>query len=139
DPACRYLDTQYMLGGSLLIAPVFREDNTVEYYLPKGRWTNLLTGRLTEGDQWRNETLDFMQVPLFGREDSIIPTSTNAQRPAWTTDDELILQIMHVTDGADISVRACPTDGATPATFRCQRKGSELTFQSNGQATSVKV
>ena len=37
DPAARYLDMQYMLGDSLLVAPVFREDNEVEYYLPEGR------------------------------------------------------------------------------------------------------
>ena len=40
DPACRYLDRQYMLGGSLLIAPIFAHDGVVEYYLPRGRWTN---------------------------------------------------------------------------------------------------
>ena len=32
-----YRDMQYMLGDSLLVAPVFREDNEVEYYLPEGR------------------------------------------------------------------------------------------------------
>ena len=37
DPAARYLDMQYMLGDSLLVAPVFREDNEVEYSLPEGR------------------------------------------------------------------------------------------------------
>src|SRR5690606_229773 len=43
DPACRYLDRQYMLGDALLVAPVFRADNLAEYYLPAGQWTNLLT------------------------------------------------------------------------------------------------
>jgi alpha-D-xyloside xylohydrolase len=44
DPACRTLDTQYMLGPDLLVAPVFRADGTVEVYLPAGRWVHLLDG-----------------------------------------------------------------------------------------------
>ncbi|MDQ2693428.1 MAG: alpha-xylosidase, partial [Chloroflexota bacterium] len=32
DPACEYLDRQYMLGDSLLVAPVFNEDGSVSYY-----------------------------------------------------------------------------------------------------------
>jgi alpha-D-xyloside xylohydrolase len=45
DPACDYLDLQYMLGDSLLVAPVFSHDGSVNYYVPEGRWTNLLDER----------------------------------------------------------------------------------------------
>ena len=34
DPACRYLDRQYMLGPDLLVAPVLSADGVVDYYLP---------------------------------------------------------------------------------------------------------
>ncbi|MDU4976557.1 MAG: alpha-xylosidase, partial [Hungatella hathewayi] len=44
DRACEPLDKQYMLGDSLLVAPVFKESGEVEYYLPEGVWVNLLTG-----------------------------------------------------------------------------------------------
>jgi alpha-D-xyloside xylohydrolase len=73
DRGCEELDRQYMLGESLLAAPVFREDNLVEYYLPRGRWTHLLTGEVTEGGAWRAETYDFDSLPLFVRENSILP------------------------------------------------------------------
>ena len=45
DPACDYLDLQYMLGDLLLVAPVFTYDGNVSYYVPEGRWTNLLKWR----------------------------------------------------------------------------------------------
>jgi alpha-D-xyloside xylohydrolase len=57
DPACETLDRQYLLGGSLLVAPVFSEDGIVDYYLPAGRWTNLLTGKVQEGPGWCREQL----------------------------------------------------------------------------------
>ena len=41
DPTCLHLDRQYMLGDSLLVAPIFREDGTVDFYVPEGGlWTN---------------------------------------------------------------------------------------------------
>ena len=45
DPACDTLDRQYMMGESLLVAPVFHADSHVDYYLPDGLWTSLLDGR----------------------------------------------------------------------------------------------
>ena len=46
DPACDTLDRQYMLGDALLVAPVFSFDGMVDYYVPAGQWTNLLTGEV---------------------------------------------------------------------------------------------
>jgi alpha-D-xyloside xylohydrolase len=44
DPTCLPLDRQYMLGDDLLVAPVLAEEGGVEYYVPAGTWTNVLTG-----------------------------------------------------------------------------------------------
>ena len=74
DKNCRYLDKQYMLGESLLVAPIFNEEGKASYYLPKGLWTNYLTGEQTEGGLWREEYHDYLSVPLWARENSIIAT-----------------------------------------------------------------
>jgi alpha-D-xyloside xylohydrolase len=37
DPACRYLIAKYLLGSSLLVAPVFRPGQFRGVSLPKGR------------------------------------------------------------------------------------------------------
>lgn len=73
DPAVKYLDMQYMLGDKLLVAPVFREDGQVEYYLPKGTWTHLLSGETREGGCWQKDTYDYFSLPLYVRENSILP------------------------------------------------------------------
>ncbi|MCL2422004.1 MAG: alpha-xylosidase, partial [Defluviitaleaceae bacterium] len=54
DPVAGWLDRQYMLGDSLLVAPVFAEDGQVQYYLPEGNWTHLLTNETSTGG-WRND------------------------------------------------------------------------------------
>ena len=76
DPACVQLDRQYMLGDSLLIAPVFSEDNTVEYYLPAGKWTHFIDGRIENGGKWMNESYDFLSLPIWIRENAEIPTGS---------------------------------------------------------------
>lgn len=65
DPACRYLDTQYMLGSALLAAPIFRPDGQVTYYLPAGEWRHLLTGEAAQGPGWQTEQHDYFSLPLW--------------------------------------------------------------------------
>jgi len=69
DPACEYLDRQYMLGSNLLVAPVFSEDNVVTYYLPEGEWTQVITGEKIKisGGSWRTEKHGFLSIPLWKR------------------------------------------------------------------------
>ncbi|MDR2730707.1 MAG: alpha-xylosidase [Treponema sp.] len=67
DPACSYLDRQYMLGPDLLVAPVFSEDGEVSYYLPEGEWKQLLTGETVRGGSWRTEKHCFLSMPLWLR------------------------------------------------------------------------
>ncbi len=68
DPTCRYLDTQYMLGSSLLVAPVLSPTGDVTYYLPAGEWRHLLTGQRASGPGWRSERYDYFGLPLWVRE-----------------------------------------------------------------------
>ena len=67
DRNCSYLDKQYMLGDSLLAAPVFNEEGIAEYYLPKGTWTHYLTGETAQGGVWRREHQDYCSIPLWVR------------------------------------------------------------------------
>ncbi|MDR1904506.1 MAG: alpha-xylosidase, partial [Treponema sp.] len=67
DPVCPFLDRQYMLGPDILAAPLFSADNTVEYYLPPGKWTHIIDGRVEEGGKWLKETYGFLSLPLWRR------------------------------------------------------------------------
>jgi len=72
DPATAGLELQYMLGSSLLVAPVFREDKQVSWYLPEGPWTHLFTGEIKEGGGFFEESFDYMSLPLYVRPGSIL-------------------------------------------------------------------
>ncbi|KAI1388020.1 glycoside hydrolase family 31 protein [Hypoxylon trugodes] len=72
DPTSWYLDRQFMIGDSLLAAPIFDESGEVEFYLPKGKWTCFFTNRVREGPGWYREKHGFGSLPLYVRENTLL-------------------------------------------------------------------
>ena len=96
DMNCRYLDKQYMLGDSLLVSPVFNEEGIAQYYLPQGKWTNLLTKEVSEGGCWRREHHDYLSVPLWVRENSMIAQGIEAENASYSFKNNLELQVFEL-------------------------------------------
>lgn len=84
DPACETLDRQYMLGDSLLVAPVFTPEGEVTFYVPEGRWTSLIDGKIYDGPRWFTETHGLQSLPLLARPNSIIAFGQD-DRPDYDT------------------------------------------------------
>ncbi|MGJ0390652.1 alpha-xylosidase [Microbacterium sp. CGR1] len=99
DPAVGYLDRQYMLGSSLLVAPVFSESGEVEFYLPEGEWTSLLTGETVTGGGWRRETHGFDSLPLYVRPGTVLPWGARADKPDYDYHDGLRLRVFRGGEG----------------------------------------
>ncbi|KAI1325053.1 glycoside hydrolase family 31 protein [Xylariaceae sp. FL0255] len=72
DPTVWFLDRQFMVGESLLAAPIFSEDGEVEFYLPKGKWTSLFTNEVRQGPGWFKEKHGFGSLPLYVRENTVL-------------------------------------------------------------------
>ncbi len=139
DPGVAYLDKQYMLGSSLMVAPVFRMDNVAEYYLPKGKWTHFLTGKIVNGGRWISEKVDFLHIPLFVRENSIIPISSDEKKPSWQLKDELTLHLFQITEGAETTLRLATSEGTATTRITCKRTGQKITLASDGHAKNVRL
>ena len=71
DPTCEDLDTQYMLGDDLLVAPVFREDGVARFYVPddgSGQpWANIITKAAYKPGKWYTEQYDYHALPVLAR------------------------------------------------------------------------
>ncbi len=111
DPAVTYLDMQYMLGDSILVAPVFREDEVAEYYLPKGIWTHLLSGERKEGGMWYREAYDYHSLPLYVRQGVMLPVGSCVTKPDYDYTDGLQVQLFELQEGEAASCRVAGTDG----------------------------
>ena len=104
DPVCQYLDRQYMLGDSLLVAPIFNDRGEAYYYLPEGAWTNYLTGETVEGGVWRKEHHDYMSIPLWARENTILPVNYGLKHAADSYKEGLDLKVIGLKDQAETTV-----------------------------------
>ncbi|MEQ2677472.1 alpha-xylosidase [Enterocloster citroniae] len=118
DPACETLDRQYMLGDSLLVAPVFRESGEVAYYLPAGTWTNYLTGEVREGGRWYREVFDYFHLPLMVRENTVLAVGSHEERPDYDYVSGTTLKLFQIKDQADIRIMVPDMDGKEAADIR---------------------
>ncbi|KAJ2894759.1 putative glycoside hydrolase family 31 protein [Zalerion maritima] len=82
DPTSWYLDRQFMIGDSLLAAPIFEESGEVEFYLPKGKWTSFFTNEVKTGPGWFKEKHGFGTLPLYVKEDTVLVLGKAKQQGA---------------------------------------------------------
>jgi alpha-D-xyloside xylohydrolase len=106
DPMVWHLDMQYFLGDSLLVAPVFNAEGSIQYYLPKGDWYGLLDGKIRTGGGYISEEHDFFSLPVLLRPGSAIARSVGERKESvvydWSEDVELLVNWV---EGMDKTVR----------------------------------
>jgi alpha-D-xyloside xylohydrolase len=134
DPACETLDRQYLLGGSLLVAPVFTENGSVDYYLPSGRWTNLLTGEAQEGPGWRREQHGYLSLPLMVRPNTILPLGAVDDRPDYDYADGVTFRVYELADGSELTCALSTPQHAEPVRLDVRRAGARVTASFSGKA-----
>ncbi|MGB8938997.1 MAG: alpha-xylosidase [Streptomyces sp.] len=125
DPTARVLDRQYMLGPDLLVAPVFSADGVVEYYLPQGTWTHLLTGEHVQGPAWRRERHGFDSLPLYVRPGAVLPLGSDTQRPDGDWLDGLTLLV--TPDAHQVTVTVPDHAGRPAAAYQVTREATGMT------------
>ncbi len=125
DPACDTLDRQYMMGESLLVAPVFHADSHVDYYLPDGLWTSLLDGRKVQGGHWQRETHDFLSLPLMVRPGTVLPMGKHDDRPDYDYTDGLELHVYQLAEGQTVTVKIPDLKGKLAATYTVTMKNGK--------------
>jgi alpha-D-xyloside xylohydrolase len=135
DPLCDHLDTQYMLGGALLVAPIFNPEGTAAYYLPRGVWTSFLTGQKIEGGCWRTERHDYMSVPFMVRPGALIATGASDERPEYDFADGVTVQAFELPDSGESATQVRGPRGEVELDVQVRRAGSvvECSFESSGK------
>ena len=128
DPACAPLDLQYMLGDSLLVAPIFSSNNTLNYYVPAGCWTNIINGNQVEGPCWVREQHDYFSLPLMASPNAIIPMGANDQRPDYNFCDGVVFHLFEIQDGAVLFRDVPDLSGSRAQRITVERHGMKMTI-----------
>ena len=128
DKNVRYLDKQYMLGDSLLVAPIFNEESVGEYYLPEtdGSWTDFFTGEREEGGKWYSRTCGYKEIPLMVRPNSVIAIGASEEEPEYEYEQGVTFRLYEIKDHAKDVVYG--KNGEKAAELTVDVKDGEMTI-----------
>ncbi len=79
EPLAWGCEHQYMLGLSLLVAPVIQPGGKVRFYLPAGRWFDIWNRVWVQGPGLFERQMPLEQIPIFGREGTLLPLGPAVQ------------------------------------------------------------
>ena len=97
DPEAQTIDDEYLMGDSLLVAPVIigsrggraSGQTTRSVYLPDGDWYDFWTGECFTGKRRMTVNVPLDRIPLFVKAGTILPLAT----PTLHTDDPVSWQL----------------------------------------------
>ncbi len=131
DYNCHYLERQYMFGDNILVAPIFNEEGIGRFYLPEGTWTDYFTGETYPGGRWYEKTYDYMSIPMFVRENSIIAKGSRDDCPDYDYADHAEFRVYELTGQAEAVIYSHNEQQAKITVQRLGEGGAEFDVTSD--------
>jgi alpha-D-xyloside xylohydrolase len=135
DPTVRAIDDQYLLGGSLLVAPVLDHRDTRDVYLPPGRWVDWHTGGVFDGGRWLQVAAPLDILPIYLRGGAIVPLGPRVRHTGEQRLDPLRLLVPEPGEAGSYLVR--DPDGDVEITYA--REGQRLEVDIVGAPGEVSI
>jgi alpha-glucosidase len=131
------ISDQFMFGDTMMLAPVVKQGQTSrEVYLPKGtKWTDYWTGQRYNGGQMITVNAPLEHLPIFVKNESIIPTREVQQ---YTNEKPLTNLLLDTYVDNNATYTFYEDDGDTEnykkgeynlTRFVVQRKQNSITFK----------
>ena len=126
DPAALYLDKQYMLGDTLLCAPVMNTEGTADVYLPAGKWTDIITGETFEGGRYIRRTCNFLEMPVLAKQNSIVVYGDFKQNVVYDYVQNAEAVIYNLEDGCTAETKVYDSEANLALTITAVRSGETV-------------
>jgi alpha-D-xyloside xylohydrolase len=120
-----------------MVSPVFSASGDVLYYLPEGTWTHLLSGEKREGGKWMRENYDYFSLPLFVRENTILPIGGNDQRPDYDYGKDLTLRVYELKTEAETLI--CDEKGNDMLKVTAKKEDGKYIFTFGGRHENLRI
>ena len=99
DTATWRQEEEFLLGRALLVAPVFREDDSQRVYLPEGGWQDFWDGRKINGGVSFDHTVPRDRIPVYVKAGTVLPVGPDVQYAAEEPWDDIQVRIYAGADG----------------------------------------
>lgn len=129
DETAVALGSEYLLGPSLLVAPVTAKGaETWKVYLPKGVWYDFWTNERYEGGKWIEVSAPLDTIPLFVKAGSILPIGPITQYVSTEPKKDFEELTLKVYGGADGAYELYEDDGISMGYQRGESTITRLTW-----------
>ena len=123
-----------MFGDNLLVAPVFNEEGTAQFYLPaiSGQWTDIQTGETLEGGKWYEKKYDYYGMPLYAKPNSIIVYGNFEKAFAYDYVNGAKAVIYGLEDGKTAEAKLYDKEANFAGTVSATRNGDTIKVSCTG-------
>lgn len=126
DPACLTLDRQYMLGDNILVAPILNDESLAEYYVPAGKWTDIITGKVFEGGKWYSHKCSYFEIPALARPNSIITYGNFERDVVYDYVKDANAVIYELEDGNEAAASVYDSEANKVLDMTAKRNGNKI-------------
>jgi alpha-D-xyloside xylohydrolase len=126
--------TQYMFGPNILVAPIFNDQGKAHFYLPSGKWTSILDGKVYQAPrtgEWVNEVFDELDLPVLVRQNSIIVRNEKAVHAAYDYTKDVDIHLYQIQDG-NVSSKVVDEHGQDAAEIKVERANGHIVINTVG-------
>lgn len=131
DPASVFADSEYMLGSSLLVAPVATSGDSLRIYIPSGIWTDFMTHEKIQGPRYISRKISPNSVPVFVRPNSIVPTRTSDNHTNIGSLDNLTFTCFGLGNGTTAACEVFGDGGQASGVITAEVAGNKITIRTN--------
>lgn len=141
DPHLANLSDEWLMGSSLLAAPILQPGGKRTVYLPKGKWYPFESNVPTDGGKTAQVTAALGDIPVYVRAGTILPLGPVIEHTSQMPGGPLELEIY---PGHDATFTLVEDDGQTTnylngqtlrITFKWDNAAGQLTWTSAGSYT----
>jgi alpha-glucosidase len=135
DPQVANVSDEWMMGGSLLAAPVLKEGGRRSVHLPAGDWYGFETNRVVRGNSTFELAAALDEIPLYVRAGTILPLAPVVQHTSELPGGPLELEIY---PGQDATFTLVEDDGLTLNYLKGDVRRTEFKWDDSGRRLSWK-
>ena len=139
DPAAAAFDSEYMLGTSLLVAPVTTANDNIRIYIPAGIWTDFMTHEKIQGPRYISRKVSPNTVPVFVRPNSIVPTRTPDSNAGIGLLDNLTFSCFGLGNGTTAACEVFADGGQGSGIITAEVSGNKITVRTQNLGGTKKL
>ena len=130
DPGSWLIDDEYLLGSSILVAPLFEDVVERNVYLPEGQWIDYQTKKVYDGG-WHS--IEAGEIPIIAlvRNGTAIPHIDLAQSTRDMNWDDLELKIFAANGTNKATGKVFLPEGNSLRTIKLSRQGNNFEIIEN--------